>query len=34
MTDVNMSETEVPTQAAPMQLTYDQLRARLPKEIR
>ena len=35
MTDVNMSETEVvdPTQAAPMQLTYDQLRARLPKEI-
>ena len=35
MTDVNMSETEVvdPTSAAPMQLTYDQLRARLPKEI-
>ena len=35
MTDVNMSETETvsPTEAAPMQLTYDQLRARLPKEI-
>ena len=35
ITDVNMSETETvsPTEAAPMQLTYDQLRARLPKEI-
>ena len=35
MTDVNMSETETvsPTEAAPMQLTYDQLRARLPREI-
>ena len=35
MTDVNMSETEVvdPTQAAPMQVSYDELRARLPKEI-
>ena len=35
ITDVNMSETETvsPASAAPMQLTYDQLRARLPKEI-
>jgi len=35
ITDVNMSETETvsPTEAAPMQLTYDQLRARLPREI-
>ena len=33
ITDVNMSETVSPTEAAPMQLTYDQLRARLPREI-
>jgi hypothetical protein len=35
ITDVNMLETETvsPTEAAPMQLTYDQLRARLPREI-